>query len=106
KGKADINDAELNALNPDILNCIDRWALDQNPKDRDSYKQYSDVGQIPIILLPALLAFNKNIRKDWFDVLLMYAEGHTITFTMYNYSFLGPTFQNRYRPMTYYTEFS
>lgn len=106
KDKATITDEELHVLNPDLLNSIDRWALDQNPADRDRYKQYSDVGQIPIILLPGLLLFNKNIRKDWFDLLLIYAEGHTITFTMYNYSFLGPTFQNRYRPMTYYTEFS
>jgi hypothetical protein len=34
----------------------------------------------------------------------MYVEGHTITFTMYNYSPLGPTFQNRLRPAVYYPE--
>jgi membrane-associated phospholipid phosphatase len=34
----------------------------------------------------------------------MYVEGHTITFTFYNYSWLGPTFQNRFRPLTYYTQ--
>jgi hypothetical protein len=106
KNKAAISDDELHAINPDILNNIDRWALKQNPADRNQYKKISDVSQIPIILLPGLLAFNKNISKDWFDLLLMYAEGHTITFTFYNYSFLGPTFQNKYRPMTYYSEFS
>jgi hypothetical protein len=36
----------------------------------------------------------------------MYLEGDTITFTFYNYSWLGPTFQNRYRPLTYYTDLS
>jgi len=106
KGKANLSDEELHAINPDLLNSIDRWGLQQNPADRDRYKQYSDVGQIPVILLPGLLCFDKNIRKDWWDLLLMYTEGHIITFSMYNYSPLGPTFQNRYRPMTYYSEFS
>jgi hypothetical protein len=106
KGKANISDEELHAINPDILNSMDRWGLQQNPADRDRYKQYSDIGQIPVILLPCLLAFDKKISKDWWDLLLMYAEGHTITFTMYNYSPLGPTFQNKYRPMAYYSEFT
>lgn len=106
KGKSEISDAEISNLNTHILDPFDRWALDQNPSDRDQYKQISDYGQIPIILFPALLALNKNISKDWFDLLLIYAEGHTITFTFYNYSFLGPTFQNKFRPMTYYNEFS
>jgi membrane-associated phospholipid phosphatase len=47
---------------------------------------------------------DKNIRKDWLHILFMYVEGHTVTFTFYNYSPLGPWFQNRYRPAVYYTE--
>jgi membrane-associated phospholipid phosphatase len=48
---------------------------------------------------------DKKIKKEWFDILLMYVEGHVITFTFYNYSWLGPTFQSQYRPITYYTNF-
>ena len=110
KNKPAISDAELQLLNSqdqrDLINPIDQWALRQNASDRDKYKKVSDYGQVVIYLLPTLLTFNKNIRKDWIDLLLMYVEGHTITFTFYNYSFLGPTFQNRYRPVTYYSEFS
>jgi hypothetical protein len=47
---------------------------------------------------------DKNIRKDWLHILFMYVEGHTLTFTFYNYSPLGPYFQNRYRPAVYYPE--
>ena len=47
---------------------------------------------------------DKNIRKDWLHILFMYVEGHTLTFTFYNYSPLGPFFQNRYRPAVYYPE--
>lgn len=106
KGKAPLTDKELEALNPGIMTRIDRWALMQNPKDRYLLKQISDIGQIPIFLLPGFLLLDKNIRKDWLDLLLMYAQGHTLTFSFYNYSFLGPTFQNRYRPMTYYDYFT
>ncbi len=110
KGKADISDEEMLLLNSDaqknLINPIDRWALRQKASDRTRYRKISDYSEVGIYLLPALLMFNKNISKDWFDILLMYAEGHTITFTFYNYSFLGPTFQNRYRPVTYYSEFS
>jgi hypothetical protein len=109
KNKPTITDEELKLLSSDqekdLINPIDQWALRQNPSDRDTYKKVSDYGQVGIYLLPTLLLFNKNIRKDWADILLMYVEGHTITFTFYNYSFLGPTFQNRYRPVTYYSEF-
>lgn len=110
KNKSTISDEELKLLSSDqqkdLINPIDQWALRQNPSDRDTYKKVSDYGQVGIYLLPTLLLFNKNIRKEWSDILLMYLEGHTITFTFYNYSFLGPTFQNRYRPVTYYSEFS
>lgn len=108
KGKKAISDEELAFLNTeeqkDLINPIDRWALRLKVSDRKLYQQISDYTIISSILLPCLLTFNKTIRKDWFDLLLMYTEGHIITFTFYNYSFFGPTFQNRYRPLTYYSE--
>jgi membrane-associated phospholipid phosphatase len=110
KNKATITDEELLFANTDqqkkLINSIDRWALKQNPSDRALWKGVSDYGQIGIFLLPTLLLIDKPIRKDWFDLLLMYVEGHTITFTFYNYSCLGPTFVNRYRPAVYYSELS
>jgi membrane-associated phospholipid phosphatase len=105
KNKPEITDQEIAALNPNLLNSIDQWALRQDPTQYQNYAKISDYAQIPIfVLLPAALALDKKIRKDWLDILFMYIEGHTITFTFYNYSWLGPTFQNRYRPMTYYDQ--
>ena len=101
KNKTAISPAELIFLNSDaqrkLINPIDRWALTLKASDRPRYQNYSNYGMVSIILLPGLLAIDKDIRKDWLDLLLIYTEGHTITFTFYNYSFLGPTFQNRYR---------
>jgi membrane-associated phospholipid phosphatase len=108
KGKTSMSDEDLAFLNSDaqkdLINPIDRWALEQNPSQMTLYKDISDYGQTVIFLLPSLLIIDKQIRKDWLDLLLMYVEGHTITFTFYNYSPLGPTFQNRWRPIIYYSE--
>ena len=108
KNKPKITPEELVFLNSDqqkgVINSIDRWALQQNFENRDIFTKISDYGEIAIFLLPSLLMIDKNIRRDWFDLLLMYVEGHTITFSMYNYSPLGPTFVNRYRPFVYYSE--
>lgn len=110
KNKQPITDEELLFLNTDqqknLINSIDRWALSQNSSDRTLYTKISDYGEIVIYLLPSLLIIDKNMRKDWYDLLLMYLEGHTITFNFYNYSPFGPTFQNRYRPLVYYPEFT
>jgi membrane-associated phospholipid phosphatase len=104
KGKSDITPAEIGALNPDVLNQFDQWGLHQSTSDYLMYSKISDYSQIPMYtVVPALLAFNRKIRKDWLDLLFMYCEGHVITFTIYNYSWFGPTFQDRYRPITYYT---
>jgi hypothetical protein len=104
KGKADLSAAEITDLNPGLLNPIDRWALNQSTGQYKLYSTLSDDIQIPMyVLVPAILAFDKKIRKDWLDLLFMYVEGHVITFTFYNYSWLGPTFQNKFRPITYYT---
>jgi hypothetical protein len=108
KSKPKITSEELAFINTDqqknLINSIDRYALNQNTSQRDLYTSISDYGEIAIFLLPSLLIIDKKIRKDWFDILLMYVEGHAIAFTFYNYSPLGPTFQNRFRPFVYYPE--
>ncbi|HTB30942.1 MAG TPA: phosphatase PAP2 family protein [Bacteroidia bacterium] len=104
KDKADITSGEIADLNTGLLNPLDRWATEQNPSQYKLYSTLSDDVQIPMyVLVPAILAFDKKIRMDWLDLLFMYVEGHIVTFTFYNYSWLGPTFQNKFRPITYYT---
>jgi len=107
KGKPDLTTAEIGALNPGIINPLDRWALHLNSSNYLFYSKLSDDIEPPLfIVLPAVLGFDKKIRKDWLDLFFMYCEGHVITFTFYNYSWLGPTYQDRYRPVAYYTDLS
>lgn len=106
KNKKSLDSTEVAFANTDqqknLFNSVDKWALKQPTAGRDTWKKISDYGEIGIFLLPSLLVIDKNIRKDWLHILFMYVEGHTITFTFYNYSPLGPFFQNRYRPAVYY----
>jgi hypothetical protein len=108
KHKASLDSTEVAFANKDqqknLINSVDKWALKQPTSNRTLWKKISDDGEIGIFLLPSLLMIDKNIRKDWLHILFMYVEGHTITFTFYNYSPLGPFFQNRYRPAVYYPE--
>jgi membrane-associated phospholipid phosphatase len=103
-GKSAISPLELQSLNKGIVNGIDSWALRQDVTNFSSYAAYSDYTVATSVVLPALLLFDKQIRRDWSDVLLMYVETMSITPNIYEWSPLGPTFQNRIRPASYYEQ--
>ena len=105
KSKRKITDEEMAGLNKNTFSGFDRWALEQDPSKRQSYLNTADYSLPVIICLPALLAFDKRISKDWARILLMYYEMHCITFSIYNYSPFGPAFQNKLRPIVYYDQF-
>jgi membrane-associated phospholipid phosphatase len=103
--KKDLTDAELQGLNKNVyLTGFDHWALEQDPSKRNSFKNFSDYTSVTLYSLPLLLAFDGRIRRDWLDLLFLYLETHSITFSIYNISFMGPIFQNKYRPVAYYDE--
>lgn len=89
-----------------LINPFDRWGLRQIASDRDKFNKLSNNSLTGMVFLPCLLILDKKIQKDWGDLLLMYVEGHTFTLANYCYNFLGPTYIQRFRPRTYYTEFS
>jgi membrane-associated phospholipid phosphatase len=103
-GKSELSRLEIDALNRNIVNGIDSWSLEQDPYQRDLFAKYSDYTVGACVVLPTLLLLDKQIRRDWSDVLLMYLETMSITPNIYEWSFLGPTFQNRIRPEAYYSQ--
>lgn len=102
--KPEVTLTEIEALNKGIINNLEQWAIEQDPVSREAFANYSDVTLISSIPLPGLLLFDKNIRRDKYDLLLMYLETMSITTNIFEWSFLGPTFQNRLRPVTYYNQ--
>lgn len=103
-GKQGISVLEILALNRESISGIDYWALKQDPSKTDAYLTYSNYVLTLSVALPVALMFDKRMRRDWYDLLLMYMETLTITTNIYEWSFLGPTFQNRFRPITYYDQ--
>jgi len=106
KSKHDFTDKELLALNKDAFNGFDKWALTQDPSQRDQFYQASDYVLPAIIVSTGVLGFDKKVRADWLRILMMYYETHAITFSLYNFSFFGPAFQNKPRPYVYYDNFT
>ncbi len=103
-GKQEVSLSELQALNKGVINSIDSWALKQDPSKVDAFENYSTYTVAVSVALPGLLMFDKQIRRDWSDALLMYMETMTITTNIFEWSFLGPSFQNKFRPITYYDQ--
>jgi membrane-associated phospholipid phosphatase len=104
KNKGNIADSEFRALDRSRFTKFDRWALHQEATQMKKFARCSDITLTGIVLLPALLTFDGQMRNDWLPLLMIYLEAMTVTFDIYNYSFLGPTYQNKYRPAAYYDE--
>lgn len=101
-GKNPVTSVELQNLDRNDFSVIDRWELRMDPSNMSYYVGLSDQMVGVMAVLPALTMLDKNIRSDWLDVLLMYAETVVITNDAYLYLPFGPTFQNRFRPLVYY----
>ncbi len=103
-GKKELSPSETEGLNKSNVNSFDRWVLYQDPANRADFGRYSNYAVASMVVLPAFLLLDKQISRDWFDVLLMYAETMSITPNIYEWSPLGVTFQNRIRPVAYYDQ--
>jgi len=102
--KSTISIGELQNLDRHDITPIDSWALKFDPSKRAYFantlsKQLASVSAF----LPVLTMLDRNIRQDWLDILLMYLQTQAITNNCYLYSPFGATFQNRLRPIVYYT---
>lgn len=97
---------EVEAARRDIVNGFDRWALNQDPSKRDHYYRLSDHVLTGILAgSAATFLFGKKTKKDWLRLGLMYYQTQFLTFAFYDFSFFGPLFQNRLRPVVYYDYF-
>ncbi len=103
RSKPNYTDAELQALNSNNVPSFDRWSLHQDPTLVPTYENYSTILQITMAALPATLLFDKSIRQDWGDVMIMGLEVNAVVIGIYASSPLGPLFQTRNRPITYYS---
>jgi membrane-associated phospholipid phosphatase len=102
--KKELSPSETEGLKKSNVNSFDRWVLYQDPANRADFGRYSNYAVASTVVLPAFLLLDKQISRDWLDVLLMYVETMSITPNIYEWSPLGVTFQNRIRPVAYYDQ--
>ena len=102
RNKETISDDELRALDRAVVAPIDQYALRQDYADKDRCRRISDHLLRASIGLIGLLFISKKMRQQWRQILLLYAETHAVTYTIYSFTPIGPAFSNRYRPVVYY----
>jgi membrane-associated phospholipid phosphatase len=102
QSKPQITSAEFQTLNPGLIRGFDSWVLHQSVGNLKQLENYSIYTQFTAALVPLTIFFDKTISHDWGDVLLIFMEVNAIDATIYM-SPLGPVFQNKYRPLAYYT---
>lgn len=104
RDKPDIPLTTLNGLDRDKLWGIDRAALNLDPSKKDKAATISDRFLFGSLLLPVTLFLDKNIRRDWLDVALLYGETQMLASNFYTWGPIGPTFIERFRPAVYFEE--
>lgn len=86
------------SLSPEDVWWFDRPATKQDASKRLDAHNTSDVILNTSVLLPVFLAFDKNIRKNWLDVLILYGESHAVGTNFY---IANSALISRARPFNY-----
>jgi len=97
--KPRIDSATIVSLNPNDINWFDRGATRQDASYGITAAKISDYGMNVTFILPALLALDKEIREDWFNILMLYLETAALTGDFD--SWVVGSFIDRNRPLLY-----
>ncbi len=101
-GEKYFDTVKVKALNKDDINWFDRVATQLDYEKTSEASSRSDFGVTFLSVLPVALMLDKEIRRDWLDIALLYGEAHS--FNLLVYSVAGPNMVDRYRPLLYYSE--
>ncbi len=104
KNKTPLNSSQIASLDKNDIWKIDRMAVEQtySGTSHKDIRATSDWFRNTSVFLPAILCFDKRIRKDLFNMVFLYLETQAINSSLY--AFGGVTFVNRIRPFVYYHE--
>ena len=95
---ASMDAADVAKLNVNNINSFDRPIALLDPAQFPAAQQRSDVLLNVCLFTPLLLAFDKEIRKDWVDILSLYLASHALDNAVY---FSAGFTVRRPRPMVY-----
>lgn len=101
RNKPQLSYEEVIQLDANDIWWFDRPATQQDVSFRHKAHDISDFFLNSSVMLPAVLALDGKIRKDWLDLLILYAESHAINTDFY---LLNASFILRTRPFNYNPE--
>jgi len=106
KQKPNLTIDQISSLDKNDIWKFDRSAVQQAYSlDRsERARTISDYGLWTSYCMPFLLFIDRDIRKDWYDIILLYLETQSINLNVYLCG--GPVFTERVRPLVYYEETS
>jgi len=99
--KPGLSYTEVQNLDVNDIFPFDRIATKQDPSYRVRAQELSDLFLNISVGLPLLLGLDPKIRKDWLDLLILYAETHAINSGIY---ILNASIFNRVRPFVYHKD--
>lgn len=101
RNKPQLSYEEVIQLQPSDIWWFDRPATEQDVSFRHKAHDISDFFLNSSVALPAILALDKNIRKDWLNLLILYVESQAVNTDFY---LLNASFILRTRPFNYHPE--
>ena len=96
--KASLSESDVLKLDPSTINGFDRPAAFQNPVNFEKADKRSDLFLNISLFSPLLLGLDKDIRKDWVDLLSLYLMTHAADNALY---FAAGFSVKRPRPLAY-----
>jgi len=86
-------------LDPKDVNWFDRSATKQDPDFAETAHIISNYGLNVSFGLPFFLLLDKKIRNDWYEIIILYLETHSVTGNIYSLGFAMNI--DRKRPLVY-----
>lgn len=101
--KPKLDAAQVSALNANDVWFFDRHAATQNYSyaTRENAIKTSDIAMNIMLFLPFTLGLDKEVQKDWLDIMFLYLEVQAVSLS---FSYTGPLLTTRERPFVYYPE--
>jgi membrane-associated phospholipid phosphatase len=100
--KPALDSIQIVSLQKNNVWFYDRRALNQPIDQRFNAQEISDWGLNISLFLPVLLFIDKEIRRSWYDIALLYLETQAINANLYTW--FGPMITKRNRPFVYYED--
>lgn len=94
----------IDNLDPDDVNSFDRSAIRQDADFASTAQKLSDYGMAISFMLPLVLLADREIRRDWAPLALLFLETQAITSNLFSWG--AAVHIDRIRPLVYHPEVS